>query len=652
MALRGSLIVLAIPALAQAQDGYVEAAACQACHSEIYAGYQGTTKARSFFVPSKGPVIEDWKRANNFYHEPSKRHYEMTRRDGRFFFRRYEIDGQGRPAQELELEITHVMGSGDRARSYIHQLADGSMIALPISWYSQENRWAMAPGYDRPKHGGVTRAITNNCMFCHNGYPLEPLAADRPGWDHNPRFNVPLPMGVDCQRCHGPGEAHVAVARRTESPDAIRDSIVNPARLDNARQIDLCMQCHLRTPFRAPQTLLRFGRRFYSYRPGEALSDYIVHFDFEPDSGHNDAFGLDGAPYRLRTSACFQQSAGAMTCSSCHDPHLPLNAVPRASYYRERCLGCHDSETEVVHRLSVEEFARADCVGCHMPKRRTEDVVHVTMTDHLIQRHKPTRDLLAALPEPQTEDEDHRSRPVVYYPEKGLGGFLQEIYVNMAHIQEGDEPAAGTDALARALAKLELQHPEPYQTLAAAQVKLGRGREAIANYRRAIKMDPASFQAHNNLGNLLADLGRPKEAIAEIQRAIDLDPLSAAAWNNLGLAHLDLGEAEKAAKAFEQAVRAHPLFSDAAMNLGSFELSQGRFDVALTHLERALAIDPGNLRARNNYGLVLLGLGRREQGIAELERVARDGDKPLRAAAKRVLKMVVRQGVETNAGAQ
>ena len=32
-----------------------------------------------------------------------------------------------------------------------------------------------------------------------------------------------------------------------------------------------------------------------------------------------------------------------------------------------------------------------------MPKRCTDDVIHAVMTDHYIQRHKPNRDLLAAL---------------------------------------------------------------------------------------------------------------------------------------------------------------------------------------------------------------------------------------------------------------
>ena len=43
--------------------------------------------------------------------------------------------------------------------------------------------------------------------------------------------------------------------------------------------------------------------------------------------------------------------------------------------------------------------AKADCIGCHMPKRRSDDAVHVVMTDHYIRRNKPSRDLLAPFQE-------------------------------------------------------------------------------------------------------------------------------------------------------------------------------------------------------------------------------------------------------------
>ena len=70
-----------------------------------------------------------------------------------------------------------------------------------------------------------------------------------------PRFgDAPLPEGIDCQRCHGPGQAHVEAVKSGDKK-AIVLAIVNPARLDRDRQLEACMQCHLEStssplPFR------------------------------------------------------------------------------------------------------------------------------------------------------------------------------------------------------------------------------------------------------------------------------------------------------------------------------------------------------------------------------------------------------------------
>ena len=56
-------------------------------------------------------------------------------------------------------------------------------------------------------------------------------------------------------------------------------------------------------------------------------------------------------------------------------------------------------------------------MSCHMPQRRTEDVVHAVVTDHFIQRLPPNRDLLAELPERHLSDADEYHGEVVpYYP--------------------------------------------------------------------------------------------------------------------------------------------------------------------------------------------------------------------------------------------
>ena len=345
----------------------------------------------------------------------------MFRRGGSFIVRRYQVDKRGREVHPFELPVTHVMGSGARARTYLHQTPEGRLVELPVSWYSQERRWAMSPGFDRPKHPGFTRTVNHKCMFCHNAYPSVAPERARQGWDHDVQFPKHLPAGIDCQRCHGPGGPHVRAAAAAEPPNRVRAAIVNPARLSSERQMDVCMQCHLETTtFRLPESYRRFGRGFYSYRPGEALGDYIVHFDHAPGTGHDDKFEIVSAAYRLRQSPCFIKGEGKLTCTTCHHPHKAVSHATTASHYRERCLRCHSSKDAERHSMAATDFSRSDCVNCHMPKRRTEDVVHVVMTDHRIQRKRPYRDLLAPLREKTDEEQIYRGEVVPYYPKTGL----------------------------------------------------------------------------------------------------------------------------------------------------------------------------------------------------------------------------------------
>lgn len=615
----------------RAPGGYVDTATCHSCHQSIYDEYQKTTMGRAFYLPVPEKMVEDWSENNTYYHEPSRRHYQMTRRGDKFYVRRYQLDAQGRRVHQLEKQVTHVMGSGARARSYIHQAPNGRMVELPISWYSQEDSWGMAPGYDKPDHAGFTRIITNRCMFCHNGYPLFAMKAARPGWDHDPSFSGAIPMGIDCQRCHGPGEEHIREADASTSIDRVRETITNPARLSAERQLDLCMQCHLETPFRIPKSVLRFGRSFYSYRPGEPLSDYIVHFDYEEGTGHEDDFLIVSAAYRLRKSACFQQSR-ALTCTTCHDPHKSLPPAERAAHYRKVCLGCHEVESH---------FPAANCIECHMPARRTKDVVRVVMTDHLIQRSKPDRDLLAPLEEKADENMDWEAGSMVYFPSAGeLSGPLREVYRAIGHGRETASPQA-VSKLESVLHETAADKPEPYFHLAEMQRKLGRPTDAEKNYRRAIEMDPQNIQAYNNLGNLLADAGRPEGAIDLFKKAMELDGgYSADSHNNLGLAYIDMQRQQEAEQAFRDAAEANPLFAEARVNLGTLLFQQGEHAAAAREFQRALAIDPGALKARNNLAFAMLALGRTEEAIPYLQEVVRDGDASLREAAEKALELI------------
>ena len=625
------LAALRLPADGGAAAGYVDTATCRSCHHRIYDEYQKTTMGRAFYLPDPEKMVEDWSENNSYYHEPSQRQYEMTRRGDKFYVRRYQLDAQGRRIHHLEKQVTHVMGSGARARSYIHQTPNGRMVELPISWYAQENSWGMAPGYDKPDHAGFTRIITNRCMFCHNGYPFSAMKADRPGWDHDPSFTGEIPMGIDCQRCHGPGEEHIREANNPTSLERVRKTITNPARLGVERQLDICMQCHLETPFRTPKSVLRFGRSFYSYRPGAPLSDYIVHFDYEEGTGHEDDFLIVSAAYRLRKAACFQQSS-KMTCTTCHDPHESLPPVERAAHYRQVCLGCHEVESH---------FQSADCTECHMPARRTKDVVRVVMTDHFIQRSKPDRDLLAPLEEEADESTDWEAGSTVYFPSTGeLSGSLRDVYWTIGHGKETPNVQAASK-LESALREAAVDKPEPYFELAEMQHKLGRHADAEKNYLRAIEIDPQNIQAYNNLGNLFADLERLDDAIDLYKKTIELDGgYSADSYNNLGLAYIGMQRQQEAEQVFRDAAKANPFFADARLNLGTLLFQRKEYAAAAREFQEALAIDPGVLKARNNLAFAMLALGRTAEAIPYLQEVVRDGDESLREAAEKALELI------------
>lgn len=63
----------------------------------------------------------------------------------------------------------------------------------------------------------------------------------------------------------------------------------------------------------------------------------------------------------------------------------------------------------------------------------------------------------------------------------------------------------------------------------------------IVLWTSTTKVSPASFKAHNNLGNLYREAGRYDEAIVELKRAIQLYDKYVDAHNNLGVTYRKKG---------------------------------------------------------------------------------------------------------------
>jgi predicted CXXCH cytochrome family protein len=515
----------------------------------------------------------------------------MVRRNGRLFQQRYQLQ-QGREVNLFEQEIHYVIGSGNHARSYLHLSAGGVLTQLPVTWYPQEKRWGMSPGYDRKQHYDFSRKIDYGCVFCHNAAPNLTEGADRYGREN--LFPQELPSGIDCQRCHGPGSQHVASAAGGKGIEAIRQAIVNPARLSPERQMDVCQQCHLETTSdELPQAVRAFGRAVYSFRPGEALSDYLIHFDHAAGTGHDDKFEINSSAYRLRQSQCFQKSGGRLTCTSCHNPHRTPRGAEAVQQFRQSCLKCHN---ELSNRSHPQPDS-SDCAVCHMPKRRTEDVVHAVMTDHRIQRRPPGRHLEASLKEDHTL---YQGEVVRYFPatSRDVGS---DLYWGIAQVKQH----SNLKALPVFQAAVETQQPafaEPWVELALAQMERGELEAAKRGFSRALGIDPGLVLARYNLGRACQLLGQMDEAAAHYAKVLEIDAEHAEAHNNLGLILQSRGEAASAQQHFQKALQRNPLFVDACNNLGNILAEAKEWNQAVAKFEEALHIGPSSADAYNNLG--------------------------------------------------
>ena len=536
---------------------------------------------RSFYRLGPQTSIEDFTSHNTLYHRPSDRYYQLLTHDGKYFERRFQIAYGNGETNRVEKQIDFVVGSGAHARTYLYRNTEGQFIEMPVSWHSENGGyWAMSPGYDDARQEDFRRPVPDECLFCHNGYPSGTIAE-----------------GIDCQRCHGPGGAHIkTVATAGATTERIRATIVNPARLGRDRQLDVCMQCHLETTsLRLPNAIRRYGRDPFSYRPGESLNDYEIFFDHAAGTGMDDRFEVAHQAYRLRKSTCFLRSK--MTCTTCHDPHQELRGKQAIDHYVSVCLSCH----RAVHASGRPEGS-SNCLDCHMWKRRAEDAVHVVMTDHFIQRRKPPRDFLAPL---QEKPVSYQGEVVPYFPTAAA----DELYIAVAQVEHESNLRAGIPRLERAVAASRPDDPEVYFELGKAWSKSRNQSQAVRWYEEALKRREGFHPALREMAASLALAGNLARAIEVGERACDQQPPDTVALTNLGNAYLRRGNGERAKQVLERALARNPDLPEANNLLGLVWLSAQNPAAAESSFRNAIAAQPDLAEAHNNLGNLLAGRG-------------------------------------------
>jgi predicted CXXCH cytochrome family protein len=540
-----------------------------------------------------------------------QRYYVIEEHDEGLLFRRYQRDSNGGVINEVRIPVAWIMGSGNRTRTYLYQTEWGEMFMLPIGWYAEDQRWEMSPGFETGDNPGIHRQIPPMCMFCHNAFPEVPRGSDT-HWSVE-TFPHDLPQGTGCQRCHGPGAEHVRSVLNGREIDEIRTAIVNPGRLPAAARDSVCFQCHM-LPSATLAGSRRFGSSIYSFRPGQDLSAYMVHVDVvEQGQQPQDRFEINHHGYRFSQSSCYQQSAGELACISCHDPHVKPDPMTFRTAVAEVCSGCHENAVQV-HAPETDLSADA-CVTCHMPRRRTGDVIHVTMTDHRIARGPFDFDALVA-----PTQKEHRVVTAVEIFELGEPpqGSEAKAYRAVAALRSGRNKIEAQKELELALQDANFAGTRPYVDLATAQFNAGRYLAAEATARKQIAEGKDLRAAYTIVGTSLLAQGQREEAIRMLQHSIDLQPHPEGHFN-LAAAYLGAEDNRRAEEQIDAAIQLRPTMSEAWKYKARLLAARGEQSSARDAFVRVLQLEPLDLPVYGELIDLLRAIGEPEEAERYLE---------------------------------
>lgn len=248
----------------------------------------------------------------------------------------YAIDGAAYTVADssgsLRIPLEWAFGNANAGQTYVYQ-REGKWYESRVSYFAATRKLDLTLGADPAPHNLIEAAgrlapatEMRQCFDCHaTGIPKSvPVSLDN------------MTVGVQCERCHGPSEAHLA----TNAP------MRKLSALTTEQLSDFCGQCH----------------RTWSQVAA---------------SGPHGIQNVRFQPYRLASSRCYDAADARIKCTACHDPHRAV--VTSAAFYDAKCTACHSAAGRA-HRCRV---ASANCATCHMPKLDLPGA-HQKFTDHRI----------------------------------------------------------------------------------------------------------------------------------------------------------------------------------------------------------------------------------------------------------------------------
>jgi Flp pilus assembly protein TadD len=208
--------------------------------------------------------------------------------------------------------------------------------------------------------------------------------------------------------------------------------------------------------------------------------------------------------------------------------------------------------------------------------------------------------------------------------------------------QDG-RPAEAVAEYRRALAA-NPNHVKSHNNAALALVELGHLEEAASHFEASLALEPKA-EIYSDHGFILAQLGRSGEALADYRKALELDPNCASAHFNLAVASVQAGKVGEAESHYRKALLGKPT-AETYNGLGYVLARQGRADEAVAQFRKAIDANPKFTAAYNNLAEALARQGKLEEAVGYYRRSLAEKPSP---AVQEALRVVLRKLGKTDA---
>jgi len=188
------------------------------------------------------------------------------------------------------------------------------------------------------------------------------------------------------------------------------------------------------------------------------------------------------------------------------------------------------------------------------------------------------------------KDDDHYNRLGINYLNNGQHNYAIDAFKKAVKLNPSSVEAHFN--LGRAFKKKGMEVQAKSEFSISHRLNPNKFNEYVKKYKEKIGEDLTGTQNYSELGSAYAEKGMIDDAINAYKKSIEIEPDNARAHYSLGTLYSMKGKYDDAADEFWVAVEIDPDMSEAHYNLGLSYYRQGMFDKAITEYQATLKLLP------------------------------------------------------------